>query len=323
MKLEFRQGLVRFRKNISGNPDFLRDETGGEVTLLASRTEALWATLAQEDLDYLHREESQTTNAWSGFPNGTQTYWLYIDLNVETGVRTFDYTDIEPVVASRAPSGAANGTNWFDTRNNIMKERVNNRWIERIRVFVGERGIGANSAEYDDGTQVGVNTTSFSGEVLFDEDSRAIRRVDRFRRGRFFTTESPISTLISGVHSLRLAGLFNTSQATEVIPRFYCVARNGANEVGIARRTLPNLPAVGVSSEEMSIGESRAIISEGYLSDNGWNWTEDPGTPLWVGDTGELTTTVPQFISMQRMGHVVDDNTIYLDVEQIIFIETV
>lgn len=321
MRVPFRQGIIRHQTDITNNPTFLQLTAAG-VSLIVSPDPTLLTFAHGSSADYLFEERKTVVNAWPGpFTTGVD-YWLYWDLDLITGNRTFGRTTVEPVDGSSQPQGnIPNDKHWFDTTESVMKVRSGNRWIEKIRVFAGKIDEGAVLVPYTTGTQVGFNSSVRAGFLIFDDEDNAVKKFDRFGRGKFITTESPLASQVSKLASFRLEAELVDAEAVEYIPQLYCITYKGPRKVGLASYTLPGFPAIGVATEEMFVGEVRSFISSGYLSSENWNWTQPPGTKIFVGVTGELTTTVPQKFSIQQVAVIVNNKTILVDVQPLIVLD--
>lgn len=120
MQLNFRHGIVRSEIDNTGNPTFLRLDASHDVVYIDVITRPTVFTISHGDADYLF-EESKTTQAWTGpFPTDRKI-WLYWDIDIITGLRTYGYTDLDPSLASFAPPSPANGQHWYDQKVNMMK----------------------------------------------------------------------------------------------------------------------------------------------------------------------------------------------------------
>ena len=129
MRISFRQGIVRAPAN------FLQ-LASGHVSLTINPTDPLVVTFADNSTNYLVSERSSVSNAWTdNFVAGVD-YWLYIDINTVSGIRTFGSTTLSPSEGPTAPANPAQNQHWFDTANNIQKVWVGSTWVRKIRVFV-------------------------------------------------------------------------------------------------------------------------------------------------------------------------------------------
>lgn len=315
MNLNFKQGIVRQQKNILNQPNFLQI-SGGNVDFLAINQETIIA-LSHGTTDYLFSEPISITAAWVGPFLVTNTYWLYWDIDSISGLRTFGHTTLSPSFGPNAPASPAINKHWFDTTNKLMKVWTGSVWNVKIRVFAGEVQNGSVLVQYSTGTQVGLNISSDAGFFIFDEDAKPVKKYDRNNRGVFITTEHPLSTQHARISNVKLELIQNEAYAAENIPKYSPIAFHTTldNNIIIAKTTLIDNPCVGILLEDLTTGERGRYTTYGYVKENSWNWTENPGTKLWVSNLGQLTTTVPQLNSVQNVGHVVDDKTIFVDIQ--------
>jgi hypothetical protein len=323
-KLNFRQGLVRYQTDVSDNPAFLI-QNGSYVDLNVSPDPTVF-TIAHFDQDYLFAENEYVAEAWGPFSVGPNHY-LYWDVNLTTGELTRGFTTVAPTYGPTPPSPLP-GYHWFDTTSTVMKVWSGSNWVEKLRVFAAIVGSGAPSITYPyelGESQVGLdNTPAWAGYPLFD-GTTPVQRFRRDRRGVFVHTETPLSSPWTRLTNFKIEATIMQARATEHIPMHYAVSYQGPNKIGLASsgpQSSPLInsarPAIGIAAEDMYTGEERAFITKGYVSNEQWNWTEPSGTYIFVGLGGVLTTAPPQYWSIQRIGNIVDSNTIYLNVEQMI-----
>ncbi len=321
MKVPFRQGIVRIQTDIANNPTFLQLTPSG-VTLNVSPDPTIF-TIAHGSVDYLFQEGTSIVNAWGGpfLPN--VNYWLYWDINLVTGIRTFGSTIVQPVVGANEPIAAAEGLHWYNTQTFRMSVRQSGRWVEVLRLFAGKLQNGAVLVPYLPGTQIGINTPCYAGFILYDDVSAPVKKYDMFNRGQFITTETPLASQFSQLANYKLESAITSGQALEYIPAWYCIAYIAPQQIGLASNTTPNFPCIGLATEDMYTGEVRSFITSGYASNVNWNWTQPTETPLFVGATGEITAVVPQLYSIQRIGYIIDSKTILVNIHQTIFLSSI
>lgn len=324
-RLNFRHGILRYQTDINDNPTFLQ-KVGDYVNLIVSSDPTIF-TISHFDQDYLFVENTSVTSAWGPFVAGTD-YYLYWDVDLITGAITRGYTTSSFTVSATAPSPSVN-KHWYDSMNRIMKVWSGSSWVEKLRVFAAFLQNGATLIPYPLGTQVGIeNTIVHAGYPLFDSVG-PIQRFRRDRRGVFIHTETPLSSQWSKIANYRLENTIRQAEATEHIPQYFAVSQQGPNIIGLASSgpvgsplILTSRPAIGIAAEDMYTGEVRTFITSGYVENELWGWdvydTQPAGTPLFVGLGGALTTSPPQLWSIQRIGTIVDETTIFLDVQPII-----
>lgn len=318
MRLTFRQGLVKFQKSLTNVPDFLTFTPSGNISLKANLSPTL-ITFAHGRVDYLFEEARTVENAWQGPFLSTEVWWLYWDIDLKTGVRTFGRTKVQPYVGKNQPPTPQNDEHWFDTHTATMKVWSGTSWVEKVRVFAAEIRGGAQIIYNSTGSQVGITSVVvFAGYILFDEDNKPVKKFNKFNLGEFLTTESPLASQTKRIQNFKLEAAFDTAEAVEQISQWKAVAFRGPNKIGLARSTEPYFPAIGIAAEPMLVGELKTYIVSGYISDPQWNYTDAPGALVFVGETGSLTTSPPQEHSVQRVGVVVDPTTLYINVQPLI-----
>ena len=318
-RYNFRQGMARRQTDIANNPTFLQ-KTGQFVTLIVSPDPTIFI-IAHQDTDYALIENVTVTNAWGPFTDSTSA-WLYWDVDLVTGLLSHQFTRLAPITSATAPSSPLVDQHWFDTANTVMKVYSGTRWIEQVRLFAAEFQNSAIIIPYPLGTQAGLAAPPigvFAGSIMFDDELKPVQKWTRRRDGEFLTTETPLSGQFARLSNFRVEAAIKQAEAGENVAMHQAVAYTGHNIVSLARNTDPAFPAIGIASEDMITGETRSFLTKGYVQNFvDWNWTEDAGTLIFVGETGQLTTTPPQFNSIQQIAIVVDPQTIYVDTQQII-----
>jgi len=318
-RISFRQGIVRT------HPSALQFTAGNTAILLnATSAPVIYAFADGPEHDYLYEEAGTINPAWTDLPT-TNKYWLYYKLNQLTGERGFGTTTLQPIEDVSPPNNPQVGQHWFDMRASYENMNVWNgsRWLPKVRVFAA-RVNGTSIVPYAVGTQSGMDDPVRAGFLLFDDENktRPIKRFDRRGRGKFITTESAIFSQFSNLTGFRPEQAIVDGQAIEPIGRYQCIALKGQRQLGLAKNTDPLFPCIGVTLEPMATGEVRSYVTSGYLTDDDFSvkapnidFSKDPGTLIFVGDDGQLTTEVPQVFSIQRVGVLVDELTILVDIQ--------
>ncbi len=322
MRIPFRHGLVRYQTdnaNPNPNPTFLQPVNGGSFITLVVSPDPTILTFSHGDSDYLFEERVTVHKAWGEFESG-KDYWLYWDIDLKTGERTFGSTELEPIVAPTAPSGL-DDQHWYDKRSNSMKVFHRGRFVERLRVFAAKYSAGTVLEHYNLGTQVVNNTTCYAGTILFNDVGKPIHHVNGKRKSRFVTTESNFTTHASDSTSIRLEADVEFISAVDNIAAFQLVSYHGTDQVGHASNTDTVRTIIGMIREDLFVGEIGTFISTGYVRNPNWNWAEDAGTRLFCDGTGQVTTQIPQSGSLQEVGKIVSPTTILLDIKPMIVLE--
>lgn len=313
MYVPFRQGIVRHQVDSNSNPAYLQKVNGGQhISLIISPIPAI-VTFAHGSTDYLYEETRTVSQAWGPFTTPDDK-WLYWDLDILTGVRTFGSTHLIPLTTPVPPTNPQNDQHWFDIPNSMMNVWNGVRWVNKIRCFAGKYDNSSIIIPNGPGSQVGLNSPTNSGFILFDDDEKPIRKWKRDNTGHFLTTETPIITHASRVSNVVLDGTTKTCQAAENIPQWSIVSFSDNDQIVLASYLDQTKPAAGIVKWNMNTGDSGIIHTSGYITNNNWDWTYPPSTPLFVGTSGQITTTVPQVGSIQRIGMIVNSTTIFIDV---------
>lgn len=316
MIIDFRQGIISAQTNNS----FL-ELVSGKVNINVDIAHVNLA-FAYATHDYLFTESEQIIGAWSSFPSN-KTIYLYWDIDIITGVRTFGTTAIAPSFGDLLPNNPLTDQHYFDYNDKKMKVWSGTQWIEKIRVFAGYVQNNAILVPNALGTQVGLNSQVALGYILFNSNNQPLRVADSNNRYYFLTTEDQVHTQQDIYNAYKIDSLLMDGKALEPIPAYSCITWKGAKQLGVASYIDYTRPCIGIAVESFGTNETKRFVTKGFLTNyNFWNWTEAPNTPLWVGSTGQITTVVPQQWSIQKIGHIVSPDTIFIDIEDQILIQT-
>lgn len=310
MFVPFRQGLVR----IQNTPSFL--SYVGNVVNLVVTTDPIIVSFAYQSTNYLFEENESINNAWVGPFSSLSTHWLYWDLDMQTGSRTFGHTDVNPLYGNNPPAFPLADQHFFFYGDSTMKVWNGVSWIPKLRVFAGQINSGALIVPYTVETQVLLNQGGNQGFMLFDQTGSPISN----NKNYFITTESILYAQNSQLNSYKIEAVQVDGRAIESIPKFSAITWKNINQLGLASYTDYLHPSIGIAVEDMSIDQIKKFVTNGYLTNPNWNFINAPNTPVWVGVNGEITITVPQTWSMQKMGFVVGPDTIFVAIESIILL---
>jgi len=317
MIITFRQGIITGQ--ISQN--FIQ-LVNGKVNINVD-VQRLDMAFAYGSMDYLFTESENIVGAWGPFTNNTNTY-LYWDIDLSTGIRTFGTSKYALTFGAVLPTSPNIDQHFFDYNDNKMKVWDGKRWNEKLRVFAGyvQGGAVLNSQSF--GSQVNLNAQISLGYILYDSNRNPLKISDKTGRSVFVTTESSIYTQNDIHNAYKIDAVLMDGKALEPIPAFHCITWKGPKQIGVASYVDYTRPCIGVSVEKSGKDDVKQFITKGFVTNyNNWNFTAAPNTPLFVGSTGEITTTVPQQYSLQKIGHVVSPDTIFVDLQEIILIENI
>jgi len=295
MRLLFRQGIVRYP--YSGSIQQFLAVVGSDVGLKADNG-PIEVTLAHRNTNYLHIENATIDDAWPSFAVSTDQ-WLYWDINLTTGARTFGSTLIEPVFGPTEPVSPVADLHWYDTTNEIMFVYQSGAFVEVVRVFAakfdGVTTFTSLSAGLPNlsfaGSQVGItNFSNLTGRIVFDDSGAVIKRSS----GELFTTEDQFFATGSRVNSVRLESNINFATANVSLGAYNIVKYVASGKVSPAGKDDVGNTVLGVVTEGAGIGDSVSVILQGIITNPSWNWTDATiGNELWVSASGTFTQTDP------------------------------
>jgi hypothetical protein len=255
-------------------------------------------------------------------------YWLYWDLNVSSGLKTYGHTTVLPVAQATAPVAPLNDQHWFDTSTMTMRvwNTAGNRWVRRIRVFACELSNGSVpvsmsvNAPVFAGTQAGASglTSINAGALVFDADGGVLKR----QNGTFFTTEDQAVTSVATSSQVKIGSLVVSATANATIPEYSFVRFSDYNMIDLASSFVLDNGAFGIVENDLEIGDTANVVMEGIVSNADWDFSTGTGinanfvgpvdvnAPLYVDAFGQLTPTPPATPIV--VATVIDMNSILL-----------
>ncbi len=305
MFLTFRQGTAK------SNNDFLVP-SGLNVTFDPT-SGASFSAAHLNGVNYYLDEKAVVPNAWT-LSDATRHY-LFIDINAVTGVKTFGTTKIPPVSQNSEPATPVDGLLWFDLTNGVMKVYSNSRFSVVVRVVVGtiENNI---TNYYPIGSNVGVSSSQATfkhGTIMRDSTGRALRN----EAGTFITTETKIHTVNAFGETLTLEAHTLIGIAAEQIQTGDVVSVAANLDIIKTEYTKTFTSLLAIALNDANIGQEVNLTLQGVVSNNLWDWIDDPGTMLWV-DNGQLTNVDPftlnsELVRQPPIARVVDNTTVWFE----------
>lgn len=112
-----------------------------------------------------------------------------------------------------------------------------------------------------------------------------------------------------------------SGNAQTYIPRYHCVITEGKDDYDNVLISLSsyfdiNDSAFAITTEDMNVGDVKQLVTNGYIQDLTWYWNYPAFTSLYVGGAGELTTYTLNPYSSQKVGYVVNVNTIFINIQE-------
>ena len=332
MKLPFRQGIVKYTSTNDKIPTFLYNNRLDTYVTLIANTNNVLITFAHNDVDYLFEEKTSIDNAWGPFATNIK-YWLYWDIDVKTGKRTFGSTTNEPLVSENIPENPSDDQHWFNLKDNhiitydnetntnhykkISKNAMyvweNEQWTQRIRVFAGtyrNGDISINSLS----SQVGLYEQCNAGYILYDDTDTPTQQARLDGTYKFLTTESHFYKSKSATTTVSLDPIVHYGKASSALSKFDFVALEG-NDSFIKASSAANalLPAIGILETNIPVDNNCVAVTNTNIENPAWNFTDDPATPVYLTPTG-ISTIPPTAGLIQQVGYVVNHNTIFVDI---------
>lgn len=314
-RISFRQGIVRHQTDTNSNPTFLQ-KVGDYINLIVSPDPTI-ITFVCGPKDYLYTEHLTQTNAWGPFTPGNDV-WLFWELNVMTGIRTFGSTTLEPVETATAPVSPVVGQMWFNTSTKQWFEWNSASWTHVIRVFAAKL---ANSTQLVSmsikapefiGTQVGLTTETSAGALVFDTTGKPIFDSTH----KFFTTEDIFITGVPTGASLRINNIVLRAQAQQPIGAFNVVVYSDYNKIvpAIPFSTLNRI--YGITEEGANVNDVVSVITEGIIFNETWDWEAagaNVNDPVYIDNTGQIVLAPIGVADALPVGAVVGPQSILFD----------
>lgn len=328
MKLTFKQGIVKSQVDSNNVPTFLHKNPNNDYISLYVNASSTLVSFSHGTVDYLYEEANIIEQTWGPFPPPvTHTYYLYWDISVDSGVRTFGHTILPPIVSATAPNLLNNDQHWFNLSDKKMYVYQDFGWVEKLRVFAGLYSnnsllpysiIDENSVPQYFTSQVGLYENSYPGFILFDDNDNAIKRT---KNNTFLTTESQFYTTKSNIGTVSFDTVQFYATAIENIPAYRIVSYYKDNTISTASYNDPDFKsAIGFIRTEVYKDEVSSIVTNGYITNIDWHFNVPPSTSVYLGMYGTLQMEPPRSGFIQKIGTVVSHDTIFINIEpQIIY----
>jgi|688.fasta_scaffold00062_39 hypothetical protein len=323
MKLPFRQGIVKYTVDNNKTPTFLYTDNRSNYISLTAKINNVLIAFAHNDVNYLYEETTNIANAWGPFANNIK-YWMYWDIDVKTGFRSFGSTAIEPVIGSTPPavkkiSEYGNAalididTHWFDLTRTGMYVWDGEHWINKIRLFAGTYHNMAITT-YALSSQVGIFNDCDAGFIIFNDNNTPRHRARDDGTYKFLTSDTPFYESGLMTDSVSLQPIIKFNKATEIIPRYSLVALTTNSNIKLASwdDTEYNA-AIGITQLNLGVNETGLVYNHIYVKNPAWNWVGLLNEPIYLGLDGQISTTPPVTGFTQRVGTIVSLDTVYID----------
>ena len=307
MQVNLRQGVIVPK----GREEFL-NLVDGNINLIArSSTKVIFA---HGDATYLVEETGNIAPAWVGPFSNSQSYWFYWDISLEDGIVTRGKTSIAPSFGNTLPGSPVIDQHFFDKTDNYMKVWDGGKWQQKIRVFAGSL-INGELSSLSKGSQVDLYGPTVANELRFHKATRTIKIELDDGNFEFVTVTGDPTVDVGQLENFRLGRSDLSLEAGGNISKNYCVVVDDDGTIVVASSANQDKESIGIIEVAVSAGDKRNVITRGFVQNRDWDWSEPPLSPLYVGLNGELTPTIPTSTSLQKMGHIVGPDTVYIDVK--------
>lgn len=343
----FRQGLLA--PQFSAAPPFLQRTTssGSTVDLVISNsfTRPVKVTFAHYTSNYLLEENASVSAAWGsgGANNGPlnvtpDAKWLYWDININTGKRTFGWTAVSPVISESLPVAPLEGMNWFDLSTTSMKvydaSPASAHWKDVIRVFAAKYEGGAflppypvqiyQYAKWTNASQVGLDVglaqgltadACAAGPIMFSANNGNPLR--QGRNGQFATTETLLVISDYSGQNVKFDSVVIFAQAIDSIPSHHLVSFRPDSKMILASSNDPMNFVSGLVIDNIYADDVGHVITSGTVRNEQWDWQPNEiNKPLFCGPSGQLTFAAPTVGASQQVGFVSDNQSIVVNIQQ-------
>lgn len=288
MRLPFRQGVLQ-------RPTNCLQKISNDI-VISTANGPIVSTLSYHTAEYYHTEPQNVNQyiAWTNLSPATD-YWLYINIDKLTGVRTFGQTLLAPINGTTQPVTPSLDQHWFDTNTNTTKVWMGVVWTEYIRVFIAKI-TGTNTFVYNDlGTQVGTATPYDSGRILFDGFGKVIKQSN----GLFMTTEDQFFVDSANIRASKLEATIIAALTTENIPAYSIVTYKAFDRIGLATYEDISNSIIAIVTADALYGTVANLVLQGIVTNPNWNWA-NVNTPLWVDTAGVLVDVDPNQVNSLR-----------------------
>jgi hypothetical protein len=319
MKLPFRHGIAKYTLDANNAPKFLYSDKREKYVSLTASNNAVLFTVAHHDVDYLYEEKLNVNNAWGPFERDIK-YWMYWDLSLRTGRRSFGATQYEPIASYDKPTDPYIDQHWFDMNVNCMKWYDGDVWITCLRIFAGTYSNGDVTA-YPLSSQVDLFMPCHAGFIMYDDSDTPTQRARHDGSYKFLTTESHFYDEKAVTTTVSLQPSIHYAYALTDLPKYTIIALDADNKIRKASSDdMLFHQAVGVVRNDVGMGEQCSFVTNSYITNPNWDWNVTPSSPIFLGINGTIRLTPPDHGFIQRLGFVVSPNTVYIDTSyQIIY----
>lgn len=285
MRVPFRQGVLNHSATTSGQTFLQR--VGNTVRLLTGNG-PLRVVIADQNSSYVHEEAINVLDAWTSLP--TTAVYLYLNIDIVTGLRSFGFASLPPVYSPTIPVGPTAGLHWYDTSNNTQYVFENGGFIRTLRCFLAAvnqntfTGLGPQNTFI--GPQAGYEAIN-AGRIIIQPNGSPLRLADT----TLLSTETPlfIQGALASLTSLDNSTL--TLKSASIIPAFSVIKVGAENTAALADYVDIQSSVLAFGTTYLAPNQVSTFITSGVIFNAAWDWPTT-GAPLWISN-GQLTETMP------------------------------
>lgn len=308
MKATFRQGIIKYQNY----PSYIRYNSKTNCVGLYTDKSNILLNFAFGEFNYLFTEKDNLECAWSLPNNITDKIWLYWDIDISSGIRSFSYTEYDPFLKIK-PSNPSSGQMFFDHSKVKYQWWNGQSWIDSIRIIAGIVNSDFSIDKINLGSQVDILEYCQLSEIVFDNNKMPVKRYTQdgselINKG--FILKGKLDSY--NIDQLVLENGILENNVTE----FKCIAWTKNNTINYADPTKIDMPAFGLAAKNGNTGEVINFYTDGFIKSDVFKFTEAENTPIYVGSNGSITTIADTTYSLQKIGYIVSYNTIYLKIEE-------
>jgi len=326
MLLSFRQGIIRYQ---TVGPPLLSKTplSTTSVDLNVVPGQPVLVTFAHYGANYVLSENSSVSGAWGSgsvnsangpLPAGTTVY-LYWDINIGTGAKTYGWTQYPPIYSSGAPVDPQPGQMWYDNINNVFNVwtvyGLTGVWVNCIRVFAGTYYSNATLVTNLPGSQVqpspGIIGNFQGGNIILGTNNVPLKNSD----GTFVNTSSQLIISNTSGQNVQFEAALSFGMASEPIPAYYLVTFQENLTIGLASCLDYTNFVNGIVTQALNVNDVGQVITAGIVTNPNWSWPQaNIGSPLFCDPTGLVTLTPPNIGVIQQIGTVYSTTAIVLNI---------
>lgn len=310
MLVDFIQGIVSYQNSSTKYISIMKNT----ISINCEKV-PLIVNFAHGKYNYLHRQTKSINPAFTVATN--KNYYFFIEIDIFDGSIKFNYTTKIPTYGDEYPVSPELNEHFFNVQDRKMYYYNASGWVECLRVFIGSFVNGKLILQAL-GTQVNLNTPCASYEIIYDYKNRPIKRFNDDNTYHFITTDTLLNNQNINLSNIKFTNLIQNTTTDESLFDYCLVGFADYNKLGLA--SYDGLECIGMVEIHKPTQKINKIITEGFVTNNYWQLTEDFNTNLFVSLNGAFSTDIPSTGYIQNIGHIVNSKTIYLNLSNPIYI---